>query len=134
MLKISVIPFRMKENKILLIKTRSGKIMRILREHYIREDIEHGIGSVLDKSPITNPPNSICSKNHWILPDTNIFLNNMDAIEETQFNNLIILQTVQNELKRRSAPNYKRLKTLISSGRKFFVFVNEHSKGNSLIC
>ena len=103
--------------------------MRILREHYLRDDIEHGIGAALDKSPDSNPPNSIISKNHWILPDTNIFLNNMDVIEENKFNNLIILQTVQNELKRRSAPNYKRLKTLISSQTKAFVFVNEHSKG-----
>ena len=53
----------------------------------------------------------------------------MDVIESPQFTNIIVLQTVQNELKRRSAPNYKKLKTLISSGRKFFVFVNEFSKG-----
>ena len=119
----------MKENKVLLIKTRGGKIMRILREHYLRDDIEHGIGNELDKLPSNNKPNKFCKTNYWILPDTNIFLNNIDAIEQTQFSNMIILQTVQNELKRRSAPNYKRLKTLLSSGRKSFVFVNEFAKG-----
>ena len=103
--------------------------MRILREHYLRDDIEHGIGNELDKLPSNNKPNKFCKTNYWILPDTNIFLNNIDAIEQTQFSNMIILQTVQNELKRRSAPNYKRLKTLISSGRKSFVFVNEFAKG-----
>ena len=41
----------MKENKVLLIKTRRGKIMRILREQYLRDDIEHGIGSKLDQKP-----------------------------------------------------------------------------------
>ena len=50
-----------------------------------------------------------------------------DCIEAPQFDNLIILQTVQNELKRRSVPNYKRLKTIIDSGKKCCVFVNEFS-------
>ena len=123
-----VTSYIMKENKVLIVKTHGGKIMRILREHYLRDDIKHGIGTQLDKSP-SNEPNKFCKSKHWILPDTNIFLNNIDAIEQPHFANLIILQTVQNELKRRSAPNYKRLKTLISSGRNCFVFVNDFAIG-----
>ena len=83
----------MKENKVLLLKTRRGKIMRVIREHYLRDDIEDGIGSALEKVP-NNLPNSFCKKNHWIIPDTNVFLHNMDAIEEPSFQNIIILQTV----------------------------------------
>lgn len=67
--------------------------MRVIREHYLRDDIEHGIGAQLDKTP-ENKPNQYCSKSHWILPDTNVFLHNMDALEEEGFQNVIILQTV----------------------------------------
>ena len=84
----------MKENKVILLKTRRGKIMRVIREHYLRDDIEHGIGAQLDKTPNDNKPNNYCARHHWILPDTNVFLHNMDAIESNAFQNVIILQTV----------------------------------------
>ena len=67
----------MKENKVLLIKTRRGKIMRILREQYLRDDIEHGIGTKIDQKPNSGKSPFSKGKQHWLLPDTNIFLNNM---------------------------------------------------------
>ena len=83
----------MKENKIIMVKTRRGKIMRVIREHYLRDDIEHGIGTGLEKEP-GNSPNSFCSQKHWLLPDTNVFLKNMDVMEDNRIENVIILQTV----------------------------------------
>jgi exosome complex exonuclease DIS3/RRP44 len=45
----------------------------------------------------------------------------------THFKKILINLMVifQNEVKRRSGPNYKRMKGLIGSGKKCFVFVNE---------
>ena len=51
----------MKENKVVIVKTRGGKILRLMKEHYLRDDIEHGIGAALDSSP-ENRPNSFCSR------------------------------------------------------------------------
>ena len=51
----------MKENKVVIVKTRGGKILRLMKEHYLRDDIEHGIGAALDSSP-ENRPNSFCKR------------------------------------------------------------------------
>ena len=57
----------MKENKVVIVKTRGGKILRLMKEHYLRDDIEHGIGSALDSSP-ENRPNSFCSRvGEWLI-------------------------------------------------------------------
>ena len=52
---------KMKENKVVIVKTRGGKILRLMKEHYLRDDIEHGIGAALDSSP-ENRPNSFCKR------------------------------------------------------------------------
>lgn len=114
----------MKENKVVIVKTRGGKILRLIKEHYLRDDIDHGIGTALDSCP-ENRPNSFCGKPHWLLPDTNVFLHNLDAIEHEKFQNIIVLQTVLSEVKRRSGPNYKKLRGLIGNDKRAFVFVNE---------
>jgi exosome complex exonuclease DIS3/RRP44 len=64
---------------------------------------------------------------HYILPDTNVLLNGMDLFEQTSaFYDVIILQTVLEELKNRSVPLYNRLIALAQSEEKrFCLFFNE---------
>ncbi|KAL1139192.1 hypothetical protein AAG570_009251 [Ranatra chinensis] len=51
----------------------------------------------------------------------------IDALEEPFIENVVIFQTVLEELKHRSSTIYKRLKDIIAlPSRKFCVFVNEH--------
>ena len=61
------------------------------------------------------------------MPDTNAFLNALDLFEQTSaFYDVIILQTVLEELRNRSLPLYNRLIALIKSEEKrFYVFFNE---------
>ena len=61
------------------------------------------------------------------MPDTNALLNGMDLFEQTSvFYDVIILQTVLEELKNRSLPLYNRLIGLTKSEEKrFYVFFNE---------
>jgi exosome complex exonuclease DIS3/RRP44 len=67
-------------------KTRQGKILKIIREHYLRDDI--GCGSQLCTNRTCkisfNPrmclgekfpsPSTLLNEPHYILPDTNIIL------------------------------------------------------------
>jgi exosome complex exonuclease DIS3/RRP44 len=55
-------------------------------------------------------------------------LNEIDVLEERDgLDNVIILQTVLEEVRHRSSPVFKRLKDIIAdSKRRFYVFVNEH--------
>lgn len=64
---------------------------------------------------------------HYLLPDTNALLNAMDLFEQSSaFYDVIILQTVLEELRNRSLPLYNRLIGLTKSeDKRFYVFFNE---------
>lgn len=64
---------------------------------------------------------------HYLLPDTNALLNALDIFETTSaFYDVIILQTVLEELRNRSLPLYNRLIGLTKSEEKrFYVFFND---------
>lgn len=64
---------------------------------------------------------------HYLVPDTNIFLYCMDVIEhESAFYDVIVLQTVLDELRNRSLPLYNRLRALTKSeGKRFYCFHND---------
>ncbi|MCJ1308086.1 exosome catalytic subunit dis3 [Agyrium rufum] len=61
------------------------------------------------------------------MPDTNAFLNAMDLFEQSSaFFDVIVLQTVLEELRNRSLPLYNRLLSLVKSEEKrYYVFFNE---------
>lgn len=63
----------------------------------------------------------------YLVPDTNAFLNGMDLFEvETAFHDVIVLQTVLEEVKNRSLPLYHRLIALTKmESKRFYVFFNE---------
>ena len=64
---------------------------------------------------------------HYLIPDTNALLNALDIFEHTSaFYDVIILQTVLEELRNRSLPLYNRLIGLTKSEEKrFYVFFND---------
>lgn len=64
---------------------------------------------------------------HYLVPDTNALLNAMDLFEQSsEFYDVIILQTVLEELRNRSLPLYNRLIGLTKSeDKRFYVFFNE---------
>ena len=119
-------------------KTKKGNVLKVIREHYLRDDVGCGVTdcslcrkmnteSVLDASP--EPNSTECPFSHYILPDTNIILRQIDFLEDPAVENVIILQIVLQEVKHQNPGIYKRLRDLIASkSRKFFVFCNEHHK------
>jgi exosome complex exonuclease DIS3/RRP44 len=64
---------------------------------------------------------------HYLIPDTNAFLTAMDVFEvETAFKDVVVLQTVLEEVKNRSLPLYHRLVSLTKNeDKRFYVFFNE---------
>ena len=64
---------------------------------------------------------------HYLVPDTNALLNGMDLFEQKSgFYDVIILQTVLDELRNRSLPLYNRIIGLTKSDDKhFYVFFND---------
>ena len=138
--------------KTFLKKTRRGKVLKIVREHYLRTDIACGSDicqecpepmNVTDEN--TPPKYSTLSENprpsfptpfpgrHYLVLDTNIILNQIDVLEvpmkDGGLGDVIILQTVLEEVRHRSSPIYKRLKDIVADqSRHFYIFINEHHK------
>ncbi|KAL1604714.1 exosome catalytic subunit dis3 [Nothophoma quercina] len=130
-------------SKVYVRSTKSGKVQKIVRELYLRQDIPCSSNlcrACLEIAP-TDYSNKVApfvlsdtpagSKNfpngQYLVPDTNAFLTGMDLFEvETAFHDVIVLQTVLEEVKNRSLPLYHRLIALTKNeGKRFYVFFNE---------
>ncbi len=64
---------------------------------------------------------------HYLVPDTNAFLTAMDLFEHASvFYDVVVLQTVLEEVRNRSLPLYNRLVGLTrSDAKRYYVFFNE---------
>ena len=82
------------------------------------------VAFVLSSNPAAT---KIFPDGHYLIPDTNVLLNGMDLFEQANaFHDVIVLQTVLEELKNRSLPLYNRLIALTKSEQKrFYLFFNE---------
>ncbi|KAI6250081.1 Exosome complex exonuclease dis3 [Erysiphe necator] len=130
-------------SKVYIRSTRNGKVQKIVRELYLRQDIpcssrlcsaclkiapkdsrNHRAAFILSAAPAGT---KAYPSGHYLVPDTNALLNGLDLFETTNaFNDVIILQTVIEEIRNRSLPLYNRLIGLTKSEEKrFYVFFNE---------
>ncbi|XP_049591457.1 exosome complex exonuclease RRP44 [Syngnathus scovelli] len=126
----------MLKSKTFVKKTRAGRVMKIVREHYLRDDIWCGSeacdqcrqdSTVLQREACIE--SNLCTFSHYLIPDTNVVLHQIDILEDPVICNVVILQTVLQEVRHRSAPIYKRLKDLIhEEERHFYTFTNEHHR------
>ncbi|KAI0838883.1 RNB-domain-containing protein [Hypoxylon sp. FL0890] len=130
-------------SKIYVRSTKSGKVQKIVREVYLRQDIPCSSklcsiclaaaprSSKGEVSPfvLSDKPAGTKSypQGHYLVPDTNALLNAMDLFEQSSaFYDVVILQTVLEELRNRSLPLYNRLIGLTKSqDKRFYVFFNE---------
>ncbi|KAK7061084.1 exosome catalytic subunit dis3 [Paramarasmius palmivorus] len=124
-------------------KTARGKVIKVLRERYLRDDVSCGIAGCREcpDTPEESLPSNgdqrhrLFPNGHFILPDTNVFLAQMDLIESSLFNPpMILLQTVLEEVRHRSLPLYNRLKALTKSeDKRIWVFYNEYRSETAII-
>lgn len=124
------------------VRSRNGGATKIVREHYLRNDIPC-YSKLCKKCPLSLKsdyhgefPTFILSDlpmklkdgtRHYIVVDTNIILHAIDLLENNEcFFDVIVPQTVLEEVKSRSFPIYQRLRGLVQSDEKrFIVFHNE---------
>ncbi|KFY12408.1 hypothetical protein V491_06804 [Pseudogymnoascus sp. VKM F-3775] len=130
-------------SKVFVRSTKAGKVQKIVRELYLRQDIPcssklctgclataprdaggNAAPFVLSEKPAGT---KAFPQGHYLVPDTNALLNATDLFEQTSaFYDVIILQTVLEELKNRSLPLYNRLIGLTNSeDKRFYVFFND---------
>jgi exosome complex exonuclease DIS3/RRP44 len=103
--------------------TRRKKILRIIREHYLREDI--GCGSSYC-TECQQESTKLTTSHQYIIPDTNVVLHQIDLLENPKIQNVILLQTVLEDIKNHSFSFYQRLRDIVDTPSKnFFVFANE---------
>lgn len=110
-------------HKTQLLHTRRGNVIRLSREHYLRDDINCQLPGFC-----TNPFTNSDAKFVLVL-DTDTILNQIDALHDDNFVNALFLQTVYDSVKMKSRAVINRLDRLIRTPEKHFsVFANEHFK------
>eukprot|EP00892_Ulva_mutabilis_P007742 jgi/Ulvmu1/533/UM001_0541.1 len=108
-------------------KTAGGQVHRVVKEHYVRDDIESG--SELD--PLCKPENAKLSAaaDHYLIVDTNVVLHQTDFLEHASITDVVILGTVYQEVHHKNSSVFLRLKNLLrSEAKRFYYFSNEHHK------
>ncbi|KAJ1674883.1 exosome catalytic subunit dis3, partial [Spiromyces aspiralis] len=146
----------MLRSKAFVKRTRKGNVVRVVKEHYLRDDIHCGFSgckhpaciqrkqaifdegqrngtgqAALDSgAPLSDDPRgSVKWGRHYLVPDTNVFVNQIDIFERPVINDVIVLGTVLDELKGLSMALYNRVRAIIrdhGATRRWFVFSNEH--------
>lgn len=127
------------------VMSRHGSATKIVREHYLRDDIIcyskscNKCADLIMENPdgqtpnvqLSDVPNKLGSERHYLVLDTNIVLQAIDLLENPEcFYDVIIPQTVLEEVKNKSFPIYQRLRTLVKAEEKrFVVFHNEFHEG-----
>lgn len=117
-------------------KTKKGAVLKVVREHYLRDDVWCGARGcsacrqeepTLDRSPISD--SNLCAFPHYLLPDTNVVLHQIDFLEDAAITNVILLQVVLQEVKHQNLGVYRRARDIIGNrDKKFYVFGNEHHR------
>eukprot|EP01103_Thecamoeba_quadrilineata_P016000 TRINITY_DN5220_c0_g1_i2.p1 TRINITY_DN5220_c0_g1~~TRINITY_DN5220_c0_g1_i2.p1 ORF type:complete len:949 (+),score=182.23 TRINITY_DN5220_c0_g1_i2:31-2877(+) len=123
----------MLKSKAFVKKKRSGNVVKVVREHYLRDDIACGSKScnscVHFNVQGSTPTQLSVDVDQYLLLDTNVILHQIDFLENSDIKNVVILQTVLEEVKNRSLHIYKRIREIIADKlRLFFVFANEHHR------
>jgi len=120
-------------------RTRKGNVIKVIKEHYLRDDIWCSVEGCQkckqEKIHLScNPRKTKLSEfPQLIIPDTNIFLHQIDIIEHVAFTNVIVLQTVLEEVRARSLQIYNRIKTMLEEVPKhFYLFSNEHNRHTAI--
>ena len=110
-------------NRVFLKRTRRGNIKTYVRQTYLRDDLP--TGSPLIDSPELEPRLSAAARQYLML-DTNVVLNQIDLLERPALRDVIVLQTVLEEVRHNKISVHKRLRAIISDEqRRFHVFSNE---------
>ena len=93
-------------SKTFLKKTKKGSIVKVVREHYLRDDVWCGVeGCVVCRQGDSATLNAfsilqsdLCPQPHFTLPDTNVILHQIDFLEDPVMKNVVVLQVALQEV------------------------------------
>ena len=141
----------MLQNKSFVKKTRKGAVVKVVREHYLRDDIPTGSSLDPDCPPDQARLGAGDDTLHYLIIDTNVALHQLDFLEHRAVEDVVVCSTVLEEARARDRTSYDRLRSLTSSSsssssgsagigigigsgssnqkpRRFFAFANEHHR------
>jgi len=108
-------------NRVFVKRTRRGQVKTFVRQQYLRDDLPTG-SPQLDE-PHLDP--KLMGSTYLVL-DTNVVLHQIDLLERAGMRDVIILQTVLDEVRHNKMSVHKRLRAIIDdASRRFHVFSNE---------
>lgn len=110
-------------NRVFLKRTRRGKVKTHVRQHYLRDDLPTGSPHI---DPPELDPRLSAAASRYLVLDTNVVLHQIDLLERDALRDVIILQTVLDEVRHNKISVHKRLRAVIADERRrFHVFSNE---------
>ncbi|XP_043218243.1 exosome complex exonuclease RRP44-like isoform X1 [Amphibalanus amphitrite] len=129
----------MLKQKVFLKKNRRGNVLKIVREHYLRDDLWCGVDGcskcelqTSGQTPLSRSlesPSTAVPEPHVLIPDTNVILHQLEILSSDAIKNVVLLKTVLDEARKRSPPLFKKLTDLMSAtDKRCYVFINEHHK------
>ncbi|CAH3019970.1 unnamed protein product [Porites evermanni] len=119
-----------KTNKLLRLKTKNGRLLDVVREHYLRKDVpchseictgcEQGSGNQLSSS-----------LTHYVVPDCQVSKLFLEVFECPEIQGVIFLQTVVNFVQHQGGRKlHSQLKNLVNDSRQqCIIFSNEFCDG-----
>ncbi|KAM0919727.1 hypothetical protein ACQ4PT_007905 [Festuca glaucescens] len=117
----------MLQSKSFVKKTKQGRVVKVVREHYLRDDIPCGAASCSSCDAAARRLNADAAA--ILVIDTNVVLHQIDLLENPAIEDVVVLSVVLDEVKNKNLSVYNRLKTLCTNtARRFFVFTNEHHR------
>jgi len=135
----------MLQNKSFVKKTRKGAVVKVVREHYLRDDLPTGSkldpDCPADQQRLGSGDDTSC----YLVIDTNVALHQLDFLENKAIEDVVVCSTVLEEARARDKTSYDRLRSLTSNSsstltsasasnfsslppRRFFAFANEHHR------
>lgn len=132
------------------VRSRNGGCTKIVREHYLRNDIPcysrlcnicaanakpDAQGNLPEFTLLDEPLKLKLGGRHYVVVDTNVVLQAIDLLEHVDcFYDVIIPQVVLEEVKNRSFPIYQRVRSLVKAAdKRFVVFHNEFSESTYVL-
>ncbi|KDO31060.1 hypothetical protein SPRG_22126 [Saprolegnia parasitica CBS 223.65] len=116
------------------IATKRGRVKRVVKERYLRDDIACGLGNcgLCQSREDVQVVSALSGRaKQFLLLTSDVVLSQMDVLEHAavkELQDIIILETVAEAVKAKDLAIYRRLRALIKSDRNFVVFANDHHR------
>ncbi|CAL4937449.1 unnamed protein product [Urochloa decumbens] len=118
----------MLQSKSFVKKTKQGRIQKVVREHYLRDDIYCGFGPCSTCAAAAERKLDAAAAAILVV-DTNVVLHQIDLLENPAIEDVVLLSVVLDEVKNKNLAVFNRIKALcINKARRFYVFANEQHR------